>query len=416
MRTKYLLPAILALLVVVGVGVAVGVSLGLFAPSPDVTVAGGLVAQTSDKRVPDLPPRGGPPARRCEFDRVEYDFGEMERFAKGHHTFVFTNKGQYPLKLAQGDTTCKCTLSKLAEDEIPPGKSADVTLEWDAKSEEERFRQSATIFTNDPNQRSITLSITGRLIQSLTVLPPELVFSNVTPQSQTEGKAQLLAQTSQPVKITGHDFEDKATAQFYDVKYSPLADGQVPKGFKSGWQVLVGVKPGLPFGAIQQKILLRTDLPNAPEQEIRVLGNVTNGVSVFGPGWLAEVGVLRMDVIKRRVGIKRDVKLLVSGPHRKEASFRRAVSSPGFCQSDPRCTGRIGVGDAGAPVDRGTARFAGRELPGGAAGRDGRSAVGLGPTRHRAGEAEIAVRHRRGMIPAASRLHVCHCLYSSSVL
>src|SRR5262245_43679246 len=133
MRTRYIVPVALALLVVAGVGIAVGVSLGLFAPSPDVTVAGGLVAQTSDKRVPDLPPRGGPqPVARV--DRVEYDFGEMERFAKGRHSFTFTNKGQYPLKLALGDTTCKCTLSKLAEDEIPPGKSAEVTLEWDAKS------------------------------------------------------------------------------------------------------------------------------------------------------------------------------------------------------------------------------------------------------------------------------------------
>ncbi len=139
-----------------------------------------------------------------------------------------------------------------------------------------------------------------------------------------------MAQTSQPVKITGHDFEDKATAQFYDVKYSQLAEAQVPKGFKSGWQVLVGVKPGLPFGAIQQKILLRTDLPNAPEQEIHVHGNVTNGVSIFGPGWLAEVGVLRMDVIKRRVGIKRDVKSLISGPHRKEASFHVLSVRPDF--------------------------------------------------------------------------------------
>jgi hypothetical protein len=256
----------------------------------------------------------------------------MERLAKGRHTFVFENTGEYPLKLAKGDTTCKCTRSELDEEEVQPGKSTKFTLEWEAKSEGEQFRQSATIFTNDPNRRSITLTVSGRLIQSLTVSPSELVFTNVTPESHSEGKARLLAQTSQPVKITGYSLVEEATAPFYDVSYAPLADKDVPTGYKSGWEVAVALKPGLPFGAIHQKIRLKTDLPNGPEPEIGIQGNVSNGLSVFGHGWVAETQVLRLDVIKKRAGIKRTVQLLVSGPHRKEVSFRLLSTKPEFVQ------------------------------------------------------------------------------------
>ncbi len=230
MRTWF----ILALLVVAGIGIGVGVSLGLFTPSPNApwpAVRRGGVRQTN----PRLAPSGGPQPR-VQVDKTEYDFGEMDRQAKGRHSFVVTNTGKYPLKLAKGDTTCKCTRSDFDDEEVQPGKSTEFTLEWEAKSDEEHFRQSATIFTNDPNQRSITLTVSGRLIQSLTLMPPELVFNNVTPESHTEGKARLLVQTSQPVKITGHSLTEEATAGFYEVSYTPLAEKDVPTGFKSAWE------------------------------------------------------------------------------------------------------------------------------------------------------------------------------------
>jgi Protein of unknown function (DUF1573) len=326
MRTWFLL----ALLVVVGIGIGVGVALGVFNPAPNASDAGNAAAPAADSRMPELPPSDGPQPH-VRVDKTEFDFGEMERRATGQHSYVFTNRGDYPLKLTSGGTSCsQCTISELPKDDIAPGESASVILKWTPRSEEEHFRQTATIFTNDPNQRSITLTVSGRLIQSLALAPPELVFNNVTPETHSESKARLLVQSSQPVKITGHSLTDEATAAFYVVSYAPLAEKDVPTGYKSGWEVTVTLKPGLPFGAIHQRIRLKTDLPDTPEPEITVMGNVSNGVSVFGHGWVAEAQVLRLNVVKRGAGTKRTVNLLVNGPHRKEVSFRLLSTKPDF--------------------------------------------------------------------------------------
>jgi len=326
MRTWF----ILAILVAAGIGIGVGVATGLFTPLPDVSDGSTSTTPATESKAPDLPPPAGPQPK-VRVDKTDFDFGEMERRATGRHNFVFTNKGGYPLKLTSGGTSCsQCTISKLPEADIAAGESANVLLEWTPRSEEEHFRQTATIYTNDPKQRSITLTVTGRLVQSLTLTPPELVFNNVTPESHSEGKARLLVQSSEPVKITGHSLTEEATASYYEVSYAPLAEKDVPEGFKSGSEVTVGLKPGLPFGAIHQRIRLKTDLPDTPEPEITILGNVSNGVSVLGQDWVPETQMLRLDVIKRRTGIKRTVNLLVNGPHRKDVNFQLVSTKPDF--------------------------------------------------------------------------------------
>ena len=59
---------------------------------------------------------------------------------------------------------------------VAPGKSADVTLEWKSKLYVGLFRQTATILTNDPGRREVTLSITGRFTGPVGVVPSQLVL------------------------------------------------------------------------------------------------------------------------------------------------------------------------------------------------------------------------------------------------
>src|SRR5687767_3196483 len=59
-----------------------------------------------------------------------YNFGQMDRHAKGEHTFVIRNVGSTPIGLKQGQTTCKCTISEMKDGELKPGDSIPIKLMW----------------------------------------------------------------------------------------------------------------------------------------------------------------------------------------------------------------------------------------------------------------------------------------------
>ena len=107
---------------------------------------------------------GDKEAPRIVVDEPHYDFGTMQRGTSKSHEFVIRNIGNAPLKIWNGGTTCKCTLSKVADESIPPGGSTTVKLEWTAKSDSGPFRQTATILTNDPTQSQVELSVDGQIL------------------------------------------------------------------------------------------------------------------------------------------------------------------------------------------------------------------------------------------------------------
>ena len=67
------------------------------------------------------------------FPAEEHDFGIVERGHKVEFAFTFHNRGDGPLKLTSGGTTClKCTVSKIPVELIAPGESANVVVQYNA--------------------------------------------------------------------------------------------------------------------------------------------------------------------------------------------------------------------------------------------------------------------------------------------
>ena len=126
------------------------------------------------------PTRSGP---RVAVDREEHNFGKADVGVTGRHPFVFTNTGNEPLVLSQGRSTCGCCTcvcaAQLPQGAISPGRSAKVTLEWKSKLYVGPFRQTATILTNDPDRREVTLLIVGRFAGPVGVVPLQLSFNSL---------------------------------------------------------------------------------------------------------------------------------------------------------------------------------------------------------------------------------------------
>jgi hypothetical protein len=112
------------------------------------------------------------PAPKVVVDQSRYDFNTLDLASAGSHEFVFSNAGKAPLKLAAGQTSCRCTMSSIEEKEIPPGGSTKVKITWKSNDRPGPFEQTAKILTNDPKQPEITLTISGRSWCSVKFRPP----------------------------------------------------------------------------------------------------------------------------------------------------------------------------------------------------------------------------------------------------
>lgn len=263
-------------------------------------------------------------APRVEVSEEEHNFGSMDGNGTGKHDFVFKNIGVKPLTLARGDTSCKCTLSKLEKTELAPGESAKVTLEWRGTGISGKYRQTATIKTNDPNRPLVTLSIFGEITHAVLVKPHEIHFSRLSDEESVTAKTHVLAYLPKPLEIAMLKWSDEEIAEPFTAEIAPLTAEAVKEQDSeatAGYTVTVTVKPGLPLGTFRQKLLLKTNYDAVPQVEIPIGGMVDTDIAVIGRGWNSEQNVLRLGAIENTQTTRRKLLLIVRGPSRKEANF-----------------------------------------------------------------------------------------------
>ncbi len=284
------------------------------------------------KRPEPTEPSGPPP--KVVVDDETHDFGALDSHATGRHNFVFRNVGEGVLKLTKGDTTCKCAASLLGDDEneveVAPGGATEVTLQWKGKGFSGPFHQSATIHTNDPERRRITLTISGRIIKAVDTSPSELVLTGVSAGEAATGEIKLFGYQRDPLEITGYKLSDEATAEKFDVAFEPLAADEIAKqqDATSGHLIHVTVKPGLPPGTFQQRIIVETNAKDVPTVEVPVRGRISSEISIIGPGWKEESQVLTLGTATAQQEITRTVRILIRGPDRENVQIENVESDP----------------------------------------------------------------------------------------
>ena len=298
-------------------GAALGVGLTASDLADDVAFLPNLEAASSIGPQPHAPPPGARP--RVEVvGSAEHDFGVMEKDQTRSHTFVFKNVGNAPLKLSKLDTTCKCTLSELAKDLLAPGETADVTLEWTAKSFAREFRQRARIKTTDPDRSVVELTIFGRVTQSVRATPEDMVFSNISASEARSADVRVFCYRDRPLKLEFERFVFPDTADYFDVQIQPLSQELIAAepGAKSGALVTVTVKPGLPLGPIRQTVYFRTNLEET-QLGLPVGGSVSGDISIVAPRqrFNKQKNILLVGGIPGSEGGRYPMHLLVKGPH-----------------------------------------------------------------------------------------------------
>jgi len=316
-------------------GVVGGVGLGAWSTTKNHFTPSNLEnpLQESGKREEQIPDslKVKPFPRAVVVNGERFNFGSMRRSAEMSHTFYIRNTGTAPLTIEQRETTCKCTISKLEKNEIPPNQTAAVTLEWKAKNAEESFRQAAIIATNDPEREFIQLRIEGLVEDTIRMSPASIQFINLSASETATREFRILGSKSlEELEVTEWELTQKRTAEFFDVQMRELTAEEVAqeKEVSRGILVSVTIKPGLPTGDIEQTIRIKTNMPEAPDFYVEVGGNIIGDISIMGPKYDSHRGILVMGGVDHDTGAETQLLILVKGPDRDNVRLQVADIDP----------------------------------------------------------------------------------------
>lgn len=332
-------------------GALAGAGMGYFearpwtaAPLAKPTVGGADVAL-------DLGAAGGP---RAAIEETTYRFGKMEQGTSMHHDFVIRNDGQAPLTLSYVSHTCKCTSVKIdgqevaegARTEVPPGRTGAVTLEWVAKAEAGPFRHGATFGTNDPSHARVELTVEGDVVESTTLRPSSVYFNGVRVGETREESVLVMAFIEPEVQVTAHQLTVPETlAKQMSVRVETVDPSEFPDpNVQAAARVVVSLAASGYVGPFQGSLSLETNLPQAAKLEIPVGGNVKGDVSIYGQGWQAAVGLLKLGAISGAEGGESQLHVMIRGEHADATELTVARVDPPELQAT-----------LGEPVRRGDA-------------------------------------------------------------
>jgi len=90
----------------------------------------------------------------------EWDFGQVESNAKPTHNFILTNEGGKTLYIDRVMVSCGCIKTKLSTDEIPSGKSTELSVTFDTIGYEGTISKIVYIKTNDEKEPEKKIMVT----------------------------------------------------------------------------------------------------------------------------------------------------------------------------------------------------------------------------------------------------------------
>ena len=115
---------------------------------------------------------GGTPS--LYISRMRYDFGKVFEQSRYEYRFVVENHGDGGLEITNVHPACGCTVAEY-DSFIEPGGTGEIFLYLDGHQVSGRFEKTATVSTNDPERRTVLLTIAGEEVHYVDASPPDRV-------------------------------------------------------------------------------------------------------------------------------------------------------------------------------------------------------------------------------------------------
>jgi len=272
---------------------------------------------------------------KVALDETKHDFGFLDAAEECAYTFLIRNEGEAPLKLERGPTTCKCTMSHLDQEPIPPGASAEVRVASKTENQEGFFSHTATIFTNDPEQSSLRLTIAGTIRTFLGSSPEKLSFAQIRKGESQTAEATLYSQVWSEFEIA----DVKPSREGIAWEIEPADPGTLEElQARSGYTLHVTIPPDLPDSGLFWESLAITATSDKAEKEedaertyeFQVTGKVPARMTMHGRNLMA-YKLLDVGMVSHGTERKEIINLKVQDDHRN-LRIKKITTSPDFVE------------------------------------------------------------------------------------
>jgi hypothetical protein len=252
-----------------------------------------------------------------------FDFGTMQVGDTQKHTFVLRNIGNAPLELIAGRPSCKCTVSEFSTEPVMPGESREVLLSWTPMGAEEKFRQRAPIYTNDPEQRELALQVSGRVAEFYKMEPNPLTLGQFSPLEEMTHDIKVWGYQATPWKFRDFQCLEAETAEIYSLTARDMTSEEIAgaPGAVNGQVLTLTIKPGLPLGNVRQRLTIAYNDGQGKPAELAIEGKAVGDITVVGKDFNSTGDYLDLGNIPKSAGKKSHVSLLVKGPYRDRVKF-----------------------------------------------------------------------------------------------
>lgn len=93
------------------------------------------------------------PKTTIEFESSSHDFGVISEGEIVQHVFKFTNTGSNPLFIKDVIASCGCTVPSFPKNPIAPGKTGEITVEFNSKGRPGTANKNVLVVSNAQEER-----------------------------------------------------------------------------------------------------------------------------------------------------------------------------------------------------------------------------------------------------------------------
>ncbi|MCB1042899.1 MAG: DUF1573 domain-containing protein [Acidobacteria bacterium] len=116
---------------------------------------------------------------KIEFERMEHDFGKIEKGSKVDTEFKFKNTGDATLEIKDVSTSCGCTSAKPEKTTYAPGEEGVIPVSFNSGRFSGPIQKNVTIVTNDTTNPRTIVKIKAEIIVDIMVKPPSIFVNNL---------------------------------------------------------------------------------------------------------------------------------------------------------------------------------------------------------------------------------------------
>jgi Protein of unknown function (DUF1573) len=227
------------------------------------------------------------------------DIGVVPKGDKVVHDFVIRNEGDAPLEITDVRASCGCTVVDF-DKVIAPGQTGKIHAEIDSTTFNGPIAKGVTVFTNDPDQAQIELTVRATIEPFIQAKPGYARYITV----QGEEKTGTIYQTVWSPDGTVFDVL-KVDSPYPFIKTSfreAKTEERIPDMQGKQWRIEMTLANEAPIGALADHVRITTNHPKQKLVTIPVSGfvrpviAVTPQVAEFGKVELKEPLIRTLNV------------------------------------------------------------------------------------------------------------------------